>query len=255
MIVVRHGMHLARKFLAGIALASLVNARVCGAPPLQQARAFDATLIRPERLSYLLYLPADYPRQPQTRWPLILYLHGGSLRGNEVERLRSLGLPHRLESEPNFPFIVVSPLCAAGEIWSDAGSIAALLDEVAREHRVDAARVYVTGHSMGGRGALYFAHKLPDRFAAVLALSPLSPVDAWAASLAHLPLWIIHGIADTAAPAAETRALADSIRSAGGQPRVSLLEDRDHFILDFYDKREAYDWLLAHHRNEPPTHH
>ncbi len=35
-------------------------------------------------LSYLLYVPASYATTPETRWPLILYLHGGSLRGDDV---------------------------------------------------------------------------------------------------------------------------------------------------------------------------
>ncbi len=243
---------LPQKFLVGIALAFLLRGVARGEPPLQQARTLDASLTRSERLSYLLYLPTDYPREPQKRWPLILYLHGGSLRGDDVERVRSLGLPHKLESEPNFPFVVVSPLCPAGEIWTDAAGIAALLDQVARETRVDVARVYITGHSMGGRGALYFAHRLPERFAAVLALSPVSPVDTWADSLARVPLWIIHGTADAAAPVVETRELAAAIQAAGGRPRVDLLEGRDHFLLDHYDRREVYDWLLEHRRENAP---
>jgi hypothetical protein len=42
---------------------------------------------------------------------VILYLHGAGMRGGDVERLRSAGLPHLLESTQTFPFIVASPLC------------------------------------------------------------------------------------------------------------------------------------------------
>jgi S-formylglutathione hydrolase FrmB len=49
---------------------------------------------------------------------------------------------------------------------------------------------------MGGRGALYFAYRLPSRFAAVLALSPYSPITAWANKLAQIPLWLFQGTAD-----------------------------------------------------------
>jgi predicted peptidase len=137
-----------------------------GAPPRQQsAHMLDATTSHPVHLSYLLFLPATYAATPETHWPLILYLHGGSLRGENVEQLRTLGLPHKLESEPDFPFVVVSPQCPVGEIWTDAEAIGALLDRVIRDYRIDQLRIYVTGHSMGGRGALYFAYKLPSRFA------------------------------------------------------------------------------------------
>ena len=216
----------------------------------QQAGVLETNVTHAARLAYLLYLPASYARDPQARWPLILYLHGGSLRGDDVERLRTLGLPHQLETDRDFPFMVVSPQCPAGEIWTDADAIDALLDRVLHDCRVDPDRVYITGHSMGGRGTLYFACRLPKRFAAVLALSPTSPVDEWARHLAGLPLWIVHGAADAVAPVADTKTLVAAVEAAGGHPRFSVLESRDHFILDFYQRPEVYTWLLEH-RREP----
>jgi predicted peptidase len=170
------------------------------------------------RVSYLLFLPADYRKNVNVRWPLILYLHGGSLRGTDVNQVRSLGLPHKLESEPNFPFIVVSPQCLPGEIWTDVEALSALLDRVKTDYRIDPDRIYVTGHSMGGRGALYLAYRLPERFAAILALSPLSPITAWKDNLAKIPLWIFHGKADNLAPVAETEELVRGIEATGGIP-------------------------------------
>jgi len=174
----------------------------------------------------------------------LLYLHGGSLRGDDVNRIRQIGLPHRLEQDQKFPFIVISPLCAEGEIWTDADALGQLLDEVGRTHAVDKKRVYVTGHSMGGRGALYLAFKQPDRFAAVVALSPISPITAWGKHLANLPLWIIHGSKDAAAPIKDTEELVRAIEQSGGHPKFTPLPDRDHFILDIFDKDDVFDWLL-----------
>ncbi len=220
-----------------------------GAPPRQQAHVFDANVTRRVHLSYLLFLPASYATTPQTHWPLILYLHGGSLRGEGVEELRTLGLPHKLESEPDFPFVVVSPQCPAGEIWTDVEAIDALLDRVIRDCRIDPQRIYVTGHSMGARGALYFAYRLPSRFAAVLALSPYSPISAWGGKLAQIPLWLFQGTADTLAPIGETKELVGIIQSAGGHPRFNILQGRDHFILDVYDQPDVYQWLLQQKRS------
>ena len=218
------------------------------APPRQQAHVLDATITHPVHLSYLLFLPASYAAKPDTHWPLILYLHGGSLRGGNVEQLRTLGLPHKLESEPDFPFVVVSPQCPAGEIWTDTEAIDALLDCVIRDYRIDQQRIYITGHSMGGRGALYFAYRLPSRFAAVLALSPYSPITAWGSKLAQIPLWLYQGTADTFAPIAETKELVSAIQKAGGHPRFNSLDGRDHFILDVYDHADVYEWLLQQKR-------
>jgi len=73
-----------------------------GAPPRQQAHVLDATISHPVHLPYLLFLPSTYAVTPDGHWPLILYLHGG---GEDLEQLRTLGLPHKLESEPDFPFV------------------------------------------------------------------------------------------------------------------------------------------------------
>jgi len=205
------------------------------------------------RLSYLLFLPAQYETNRAARWPLMLYLHGGSLRGTDIESVRKLGLPHKLESEPTFPFVVVSPQCSPGEIWTDVDALTALINRVQANYRIDPDRIYLTGHSMGGRGALYLAYRLPHRFTAVIALSPLSPITAWKENLAKVPLWILHGKADTLAPVADTEELVRGIEAAGGHPRLDILPERDHFILDIYDRPEIYEWLMKQKREGGAT--
>jgi predicted peptidase len=239
-----------RHLLSIIVLVASVCLGVSASTPHQRAHVLDATASHRVRLSYLLFAPHSYASTPDTRWPLILYLHGGSLRGGDVERVRTLGLPHVLEGKPDFPFIVVSPLCPAGEIWTDVEAVDTLLDRVLHDYRIDANRVYITGHSMGGRGALYFAYRLPSRFAAVLSLSPYSPITAWGSKLAKIPLWLFHGAADTLAPVADTKELVRAVEAAGGHPKFSILEGRDHSILDVYDQPDIYQWLLQQKRRE-----
>jgi predicted peptidase len=237
-------------FILSIAPSSKAQSR-----PVSQQRpqVLQGTAKHDFRLSYLLYLPAEYQAKRDARWPLILYLHGGSLRGIDIESVRTLGLPHKLESEPNFPFVVVSPQCAPGEIWTDVDALSALIDRVQADYRIDPDQIYLTGHSMGGRGVLYLAYRLPQRFAAVIALSPLSPITAWKENLATVPLWILHGKADTLAPVADTQELVRGIEAAGGHPRLDILPARDHFILDIYDRPEIYEWLIKHRRETRPT--
>ena len=225
-----------------VALALSLIASVSAAK--QQAHVVEAQTQHQVRLQYLLHLPAKYNDEPARRWPFILYLHGGSARGDDIERLRKIGLPKRLEHDAEFPFVVASPLLPEGEIWTDVNALAALVDKIAREQRIDPARIYITGHSMGGRGALYFAFKQPDRFTAVAALSPYGPITAWSKRLASVPLWLIHGAKDVQAPIKDTEELVQAIEKAGGKPRFTALPDADHFILDWYDRNEVFDWLL-----------
>jgi len=214
----------------------------------QTEQNFDGEVPQAIHLEYLLFLPSTSNEDPHRRWPLILYLHGGSLRGDDVNKLRTLGLPHRLEQDRQFPFVVVSPLCPQGEIWTDADALAQLVDQVVRTNRIDEKRIYVTGHSMGGRGALYLAYRLPTRFAAIVAMSPLSPITAWAKELRNTPVWIIHGAKDGAAPIKDSKELVSAIEQSGGHPKFTPLADRDHFILDLYDKNDVFDWMTKHRR-------
>lgn len=215
------------------------------------SQIYTSEVHRSVRLPYLLFLPAGYNADPDRRWPLVLYLHGGSLRGDDTERLRTMGLPKRIDREPDFPFIVVSPLCPAGEIWTDAEATAGLLDHVQSQYRIDADAVYATGHSMGGRGVLYMAFKMPERFAAVVAMSPVSPISEWAKRLHNVPLWIIHGATDAAAPIRETEELVHALENSGADVRFTRLEDRDHFLLDQYDGPAVFDWCARHRRSSP----
>jgi predicted peptidase len=90
---------------------------------------------------------------------LIMYLHGGSRRGTDIEKLREpgYGLPAIVEKNKSFPFIVLSPQCPEGEFWTDSEPLIALLDEVLKKYSIDPARVYLTGHSMEGFGTWYLA--------------------------------------------------------------------------------------------------
>lgn len=213
----------------------------------QGVHEFTATVTQAIKTTYLLYLPADYSTT-NTNLPVIVYLHGGSLRGDDVERLRSIGLPRWLESNSTFPFIVIVPLCPTGEIWTDSDTVTGILDDVLRKHRVDRTRVYLTGHSMGARGALYFAFKHPTRFAAMFALSAPAPVNDWSKRLSSIPLWYVHGANDTLAPIGEAESFISALRAAGGDVTYSRLEQRDHFLLDFYEQPDWYKWLLRHTR-------
>ncbi len=228
----------------------LSAAAFAAASAQQQPHVLEAETAQRVRLPYLLHVPAKYNEDPQKRWPFILYLHGGSARGDDLERLKKMGLPKRLEQDAEFPFIVASPLLPEGEIWTDVGALSALIDKVTRQHRIDASRIYVTGHSMGGRGALYLAYKRPGRFAAVAALSPYSPITAWSKHLTKVPLWLIHGAKDVQAPIKDSEELVQAIEKAGGKPRFNPLPDADHFILDWYERNEVFDWLLEQRRGD-----
>jgi predicted peptidase len=238
--------------LAAIFLSLLLTLQQQRQPPPQPTASqiphtLKKRVFRTVTGKYLLYLPRDY-FQSKKRFPLIMYLHGGSMRGDDVEKLRTVGLTALLEKDRSFPFVVISPLCPGGEIWTDTEMLIGILDEVLGRYRINRDRVYLTGHSMGGRGALYLAYKYPDRFAAIAPLSPYSTISFWAGRLKGVPVWMIHGARDEIVPLSEAEAMAEALKQAGGELKFTVLQDRDHFILDTYEDKQLYQWLLLHKR-------
>lgn len=231
-------------FFASNSYAQGASSRQVGQHPHRIKKQATKTLTG----QYLLFLPGDYGKS-RKRYPLIMYLHGGSLRGDDVEKVRKLGLPQMVEQDKSFPFIVVSPLCPAGEIWTDTDLLIGILDEVVAKYSVDQSRVYLTGHSMGGRGAWYLAYKHPERFAAVAPMSGGPTIIAWAGRLKAVPVWAFHGAKDEIVPLSESEDLVKAIKAAGGDVKLTVLPGRDHFILDMYENKQLYDWFLQHKRN------
>jgi predicted peptidase len=201
-----------------------------------------------EKTNYLLYLPEGYGKEDQ-RWPLLLYLHGKSLRGSDLEQLKPYGLAALLEKDLRIPFVVVSPQCPDDRYWlTEDETLDRLIDHAVSTYAVDPERIYVTGHSMGGRGTWLLAYKHPEKLAAIVPMSDAPLDDAWARQVAKVPAWVFHGTKDDLEPFERTRQFVEALKKHGAEVKFSPLPDRDHYILDTYENQEIYDWLLLHKR-------
>ena len=122
-------------------------------PGDQHDQVFEKTITKTVSCRYLLYLPPDYGKKQQ-QWPMILFLHGAGERGDDLEKVKVHGPPKIVETEKDFPFILVSPQCPEGKWWPNETEVLInLLDDIISRYDVDTKRVYLTGLSMGGFGA------------------------------------------------------------------------------------------------------
>ena len=80
-------------------------------------------------------------------------MHGAGERGTNIWKVATHGPPKNVATQPDFPFILVSPQCPEHQIWS-RDVLLALLDDIIANYAVDTNRVYLTGLSMGGYGTL-----------------------------------------------------------------------------------------------------
>lgn len=157
-----------------------------GAPATQASKEI-------REIPYLLRVPLSYREDRPA--PLLVYLSGGG--GFAIDGVNSAD---DVVSETDY--LVLYPQAAA-HWWAPgvARSFEAVFNDVLRRYNVDRDRIYVTGFSNGGTGALYFAELWPQRFAAVVSLMGagqcIEQVKAGLPNLKNLPLLFVHGENDT----------------------------------------------------------
>ncbi|MDF2478322.1 MAG: prolyl oligopeptidase family serine peptidase [Sphingobacterium sp.] len=122
---------------------------------------------------HLTYLPKNY-NTDTSKYPLVIYLHGGSQKGNNLEKLKIYGLPYLVDQGKEFDFIMAAPQCPDGKYWSTENWFDSLYDEVISKYRVDKSRVYVTGISIDGYGIYTTALDHPEKNATIYWLSVVS---------------------------------------------------------------------------------
>lgn len=202
------------------------------------------------RLRYLLYLPDGYYEQTGTRWPLVLFLHGRGERGDDVNVLRTYGIPKHADAGDDFPFIAISPQCPLSHEWPDlVETLGGLVDAAVANLPVDPTRVYLTGLSMGARGGWLLALEKPERFAALALVCGRIPTPGFLEQVPVLkekPIWLFHGAQDPVVPVENSEQIVATLNAAGGNPKLTIYPDADHDSWTAaYNTPELYSWLLA----------
>jgi predicted peptidase len=200
---------------------------------------------------FLLYLPENY--DPHQQWPLILFLHGRGELGTDIELIKAQPLPKLLETQSNFPFIVVSPQLPSGD-WSHyIDPVDELLTHLEATLPIDSSRLYLTGLSLGGSGVWDYALRYPDRFTSI------APIAGWyiyqskqvpedICKLSKLPIWVFHGGEDTIIEPYQSQVLVDALMACGSDVKFTLYPNAEHDIawINAYNDPALYEWFLAH---------
>ena len=219
---------------------------------------------------YRVWLPPHYSKVHH--WPVVLYLHGSSERGDDNVRQLANGLPVQLASHAAlYKCIVVIPQCHDGEEWYGEMETQALaaLEATIREFRGDRRRVYLTGVSMGGAGTWYLArHRrwaalipvcgevsrqpndpfpvdLPPDLARIVGAH--DPFAAMAEAIGPAPVWAFHGSHDSVIPVTESRSMTAAL---GKTARYTEFKDAGHAIWGrVYADPNVVRWMLAQRKS------
>ncbi len=196
---------------------------------------------------FWIHLPADSILNANP--PILIFLHGKSLSGTDLNRVRKYGVIHEMDKGRKIPAIVVAPQVASGS-W-DPDKILSVLNYVQKTYKTDSSRVYVVGMSLGGYGTLHFAGKYAERITAAVALcGGGNPKDA--PKLATIPLWIQHGNKDYAVPISESEKVVKAINALNPLNLIFTVHDgANHGDLERVFRTDAlYDWLFSQQKNK-----
>lgn len=252
------------RFFADVTFGSTLVART---PVMDAEGRFQAVLGQAE-YPYLLYLPAGY--DPSRSYPTILFLHGIGERGDDPSVIADYGPFQYLLSGHTLDMIVIAPQVEASAHWVDAPDeqetdaqmvrLAAFVEQMRAAYAIDDSRFYLTGLSMGGRGAYKLACFMPDTFAAVAVCCGRAgkydqprEIVYDLSLMANRPVWLFHGLSDETVDA--NHALAGMERllacNAEGSFRLTLYPAVGHDCYEYaYQDDGLYAWLAGWRKSE-----
>lgn len=138
--------------------------------------------------------------------------------------------------------------------WSEQ-DVMNVMDIARKEFNIDAKRIYLTGHSMGGAGTLFLAAKHANLWAAVAPIAPASfMMNNNRAEIlgkikdAGVPILLITGDADEVVSPANTRMWADTIKEIGMVHEYIEQPGVTHGPIIYSSQKDVYAFFAKHRK-------
>lgn len=177
---------------------------------------------------------------------LVVFLHGKSLCGNNLDQVRKYGTIHAIEKGLQLEAVCVAPQNPGGP-WNPK-KILDVVEWMEKHYRIESSRIFVIGMSLGGYGTLDFVNAYPEKIAAAMAMGGGSTAKTYE-GLSKVPLWIVHGTADQLVPVNESRKVVNGIRNNYDSKLLIYTElpgvNHGRLARLFY-QLDTYDWLFSH---------
>lgn len=241
----------------------------------QQNEVFQSALLVHKRdtLRYRILYPKDY--SSDKNYPVVFFLHGAGERGDDNEKQLVHGSKVFLDSanRVDYPAIVVFPQCPVSSYWSnvefqylEGGKrlfhfqiggkpttamrlLQRLVKQMYKHPNAEKSQFYVAGLSMGGMGTYELLRRMPNTFAAAIAICG-GDHTVNVKKYAHVPLWIIHGEKDDVVPPDHSRILVDRLIQLGAKPKTTFYPDANHNSWDpAFSEPDFLSWLFQHKKN------
>ena len=189
---------------------------------------------------------------------LVLYLHGGTSRGNDNEAQlneAAVSIIYQYLTSHNISATFIVPQCPAGGGWTT--TLRRVVNELLRSYITagfaDSCRVYVMGGSMGGTGTWCQLSYFPNFYAAAMPVAG-NPTGMNAANVATTPVYTVMGTADNIMSIDAVEEFQTDVFAAGGTMILDVENGWTHqntCELSYTEPR--LDWLFSQTRSEKPT--
>ncbi|MDC3312605.1 prolyl oligopeptidase family serine peptidase [Flavobacteriaceae bacterium] len=208
-------------------------------------------------------LLSDY--DTNSKYPLVIFLHGAGERGNDNEAQLKWGVKNFTSDNimKIHPSIVLAPQCPKNMSWGNFSEddmsllpsptkpmqlLIELVKKTINTMPVDVNRVYITGLSMGGIGTFDAISRYPDLFAAAVPVCGGGDVTK-ANIIAKIPIWVFHGVRDTTLRAKLSQNMINALIKEGAEPGFTLYPEVGHFSwIAAYSDPMMMEWLYRQHK-------
>lgn len=222
-----------------------ILALLCGINAVAQSKCEAIKNKVDNAYNFWMYTPYEV-KDENAHMPLLVFLHGASLCGTNMSKVKRYGPMDALEKGRVIDCYIIAPQNPGGS-WNPK-KIMNIIEWMEKNYKVDSNRIYVYGMSLGGYGTIDMCATYPDKIAAGMALCGGGTVKDLS-GLSKLPMWIVHGTADRAVPVSASDRVVKAIKDTGDDSRLIYTRmpgiDHGRPARIFY-MRQTYDWMFSH---------
>lgn len=234
----------------------------------QQNTLFSKEIFYSQKGDSLLYrflIPQNISaNDSNTKYPLVVFLHGAGERGNDnvKQLIHGASLFSKPESLKNYPCYFIAPQCPIDKRWVEVdwklqfhsmpeqisenlGFTVQLIDSLIKNYPIDINRIYVTGLSMGGFGTWDIICRFPDKFAAAAPICGGGDENL-AEKINKIPIWAFHGSNDKLVTVYRSRNMINALKKTGGKPKYTEYPGVGHFSWEkAYSEPDFLKWMFS----------
>ena len=204
-----------------------------------------------DNFRYWLYTPDN----PTENMPLIVYLHGASGRGEDLNLVvADADFPKYLRSGElgNVPaYVLIPQLPSEMRGWSEiSDSLYSLIEKTIDEFSLDEENISLAGFSLGGTATWELAAESPDLFVRIAPLSGSARgVLEQVSVLKEIPVRTFVGSADTVIAPNSAEQMIMELKKAGADAEMVVFDGADHVSvpsLVYCDESiHLVEWLIG----------